>query len=546
MVMNQQVQRETGRKAQMSNIAAGKAVSEIIRTTLGPRSMLKMLLDPMGGIVMTNDGNSILREVDVSHPAAKSMIELSRAQDEEVGDGTTSVIVLAGEYLNLAAPLLERQLHPTTICNGYLKALDDALATLDKVSRPVDMADTEELTRLVQACTGTKFISQFSDMLIQLSLDAVKTVFLDDGGRKELDIKRYAKVEKIPGGNLEDSRVLKGVMINKDLVHAKMRRRIEKPRVLLLDCTLEYKKNESTTNIEMTDDQAWEELLRQEEEAVKEVCSEIIAFSPDVVVTEKGVSDLAQHYLVKAGISVLRRVRKTDNNRIARACGATIVNRTGEIQERDIGTGCGLFECTKIGDEWFTWFVDCDAPKACSVVLRGANKDVLNEVERNLSDAMNVLRTIYLDPRVVPGGGATEMAIAHALVAGSKTQEPELAGPYRAAGAALEVIPRTLLENCGADIIRVLTQLRAKHASGTNVTWGIDGEKGKLAEMSELGVWEPYAVKAQTLKTAVETAAMLLRIDEIVSGTHKKEKKRAPMQQQGAPDEGGDDPRADA
>ncbi|EOD12874.1 hypothetical protein EMIHUDRAFT_44977, partial [Emiliania huxleyi CCMP1516] len=193
MVMNQQVQRETGRKAQMSNIAAGKAVSEIIRTTLGPRSMLKMLLDPMGGIVMTNDGNSILREVDVSHPAAKSMIELSRAQDEEVGDGTTSVIVLAGEYLNLAAPLLERQLHPTTICNGYLKALDDAVATLDKVSRPVDMADTEELTRL--ACTGTKFISQFSDMLIQLSLDAVKTVFLDDGGRKELDIKRRASLD---------------------------------------------------------------------------------------------------------------------------------------------------------------------------------------------------------------------------------------------------------------------------------------------------------------------------------------------------------------
>lgn len=275
------------------------------------------------------------------------------------------------------------------------------------------------------------------------------------------------------------------------------------------------------------------------------MCAEIIAFKPDVVVTEKGVSDLAQHYLVKANISVIRRIRKTDNNRIARAVGATIVHRTSEICEKDIGTGCGLFECTKIGDEWFSWFVDCEAPKACSIILRGANKDVLNEVERNLGDAMNVLRTIYLDPRAVPGGGATEMAIAHALITGSKTQEPEMAAAYRAAGTALEVIPRTLLENCGADIIRVLTQLRAKHSSGTNLTWGIDGEKGILADMKTLGVWEPFAVKSQTIKTAVEAASMLLRIDEIVSGTHKAQKKRAPVAQQEPQDEGGDDPRAD-
>jgi len=536
LVMDQKVQRETGRKAQLSNIAAGKAVSDIVRTTLGPRSMLKMLLDPMGGIVMTNDGNSILREVDVSHPAAKSMIELSRAQEEEVGDGTTSVIVLAGEYLKLAEPLFERQLHPTVICNGYLKALDDAVAFLDTIATPLDISDTASLEKLVQSCTGTKFVSRFSNMMVELALEAVKTVYVEDGGRKELDIKRYAKVEKIPGGNIEDSRVLKGVMMNKDLVHAKMRRKIERPRVLLLDCTLEYKKNESATNIELTDDKAWEELLRIEEEAIKEMCAEIIAAKPDVVVTEKGVSDLAQHYLVKANISVIRRVRKTDNNRIARATGATIVHRVTEIQEKDIGTECGLFEVTQLGDEWFTFFVDCDSPKACSIVLRGASKDVLNEVERNLGDAMNALRTIYLDPRLLPGGGATEMAIAHHLIENSKRQEPIIANAYRSAGTALEVIPRTLLENCGADIIRVLTQLRAKHAGGENVTWGIDGEKGSLADMKDLGVWEPFAVKAQTIKTAIESAAMLLRIDEIVSGTHKKEKKKQPAQQQQAPE----------
>jgi len=267
------------------------------------------------------------------------------------------------------------------------------------------------------------------------------------------------------------------------------------------------------------------------------MCNEIIACKPDVVVTEKGVSDLAQHYLVKANISVIRRIRKTDNNRIARACGATIVHRVSEIQDKDIGTGCGLFEVTKLGDEYFTWFVDCDAPKACSIVLRGASKDVLNEVERNLGDAMNVLRTIFLDPRLLPGGGATEMACAHYLIGMSKRQEPEIAGAYKAAGSAMEVIPRTLLENCGADIIRVLTQLRAKHADGKNVTTGIDGEKGVIADMTELGIWEPFPVKVQTIKTAIESASMLLRIDEIVSGTSapKSEKRQ---QAAAAPPEG--------
>jgi len=526
-VMNQKVERETGRKAQLSNIQAGKAVSEIVRTTLGPRSMLKMLLDPMGGIVMTNDGNSILREVDVSHPAAKSMIELSRAQEEEVGDGTTSVIVLAGEYLAQSEPLIDRQMHPTVICNGYLKALDDAVKMLDEIAVPLDLKDRDKLATLVEAATGTKFIARFSKVMIDLALDAVQTVAMEDGGRKEIDIKRYAKVEKIPGGDIEDCRVLKGVMINKDVVHAKMRRRIEKPRILLLDCTLEYKKGESQTSIELTDEKAWEQLLEAEENAIKEMCADIIALKPDLVVTEKGVSDLSQHYLQKAGISVLRRVRKTDNNRIARASGATIVHRTSEIQEKDIGLGCGLFEVQKIGDEYYSWLVDCESPKACSIVLRGASKDVLNEIERNLGDAMNCVRTIYMDPRLVPGGGATEMALAQKLVAQSKVQEPTIAAAYKAAGMSLEVISRTLLENCGADIIRKQTQLRAKHAGGANVTWGIDGEKGELADMNVLGVWEPLTVKTQTIKTAVESASMLLRIDEIVSGTHKKEKKGA-------------------
>merc|ERR1719261_2129151 len=262
---------------------------------------------------------------------------------------------------------------------------------IDEISTPLDLSNTEQLTGLIESCTGTKFISRFSKMMVELALEAVQTVVMDDGGRKEIDIKRYAKVEKIAGGDIEDCRVLKGVMINKDVVHGKMRRRIEKPRILLLDCTLEYKKGESQTSIELTDEKAWEALLLEEETAIKEMCNDIIAVKPDLVVTEKGVSDLAQHYLQKAGISVLRRVRKTDNNRIARAAGATIVHRTSEIQERDLGLGAGLFKVDKIGDEYYAWIVDCEQPKACTIVLRGASKDVLNEIERNLGDAMNIV-----------------------------------------------------------------------------------------------------------------------------------------------------------
>ena len=513
----------------MNNIAAAKAVSDIIRTCLGPRSMLKMLLDPMGGLVLTNDGNAILREIDMTQPAAKTMLEISRAQDEEVGDGTTSVIVLTGEMLTLGVPLLERNMHPTVIAGGYSSALDDALEVVDKLAFNINVDDRAQMTNIVASCIGTKFVDRWSDLVCNLAIDSVLTVTtLRSDGKKDIDIKRYAKVEKIPGGEMKDSEVLKGVMFNKDITHPKMRRRIQNPRILLLDCPLEYKKGESQTNVEMTKMEDFETLLRMEEEAIAKMCENIMKFSPDVVVTEKGVSDLAQHFLLKKNISVIRRLRKTDNNRIARACGAQVVSRVDEIQEGDIGTGAGLFEVRKLGDEYFTFITDCKDPKACTIILRGASKDVLNEVERNLLDAMNVARNVVYDPRLLPGGGAVEMEVAVALAEKSKSVDGVAQWPYRAVGTALEVIPRTLAQNCGADVVRVITQLRAKHAQGGNLTWGINGKTGEIADMKELGIWEPYLVKVQTMKTAVETSCMLFRIDDIVSGL----KKRAPQQQQ--------------
>ncbi|NWV11718.1 TCPG protein, partial [Ptilonorhynchus violaceus] len=534
LVLSQNTKRESGRKVQTGNITAAKTIADIIRTCLGPRAMMKMLLDPMGGIVMTNDGNAILREIQVQHPAAKSMIEISRTQDEEVGDGTTSVIILAGEMLSVAEHFLEQQMHPTVIIWAYRKALDDMISILRKIGTPVDVNNKEMMLKIIKSAINTKAINRWSDLACSIALDAVKTVEFEENGRKEIDIKKYAKVEKIPGGFSEDSCVLRGIMVNKDVTHPRMRRLIKNPRIVLLDCSLEYKKGESQTDIEITREEDFARILQMEEEYIQQMCEDLIRVKPDLVITEKGVSDLAQHYLMRANITAIRRVRKTDNNRIARACGARIVSRTDELREEDVGTGARLFEVKKIGDEYFAFITDCKDPKACTIILRGASKEILAEVERNLQDAMQVCRNVLMDPQLVPGGGATEMAVSHALTERSKGMTGVEQWPYRAVAQALEVIPRTLIQNCGASTIRVLTSLRAKHTQEGSQTWGVNGENGALVDMKELGIWEPLAVKLQTYKTAVETAVLLLRIDDIVSG-HKK-KGDNPSKQSAAPE----------
>merc|ERR1719228_1889509 len=376
----------------------------------------------MGGIVMTNDGNAILREITVQHPAAKTMIEIARTQDEEVGDGTTSVIIMAAEVLGISHQFLEEKIHPTVIIQAYRQALEDSVNILrEVVATPIDLADKVAVRKVIQSCVGTKFISKWSDLACDIAMDAVKTVTIEsNGGQKEIDIKRYAKVEKLPGGTIEDSQVLRGVMFNKDVVHPKMKRKIENPRILLLDCNLEYTKGESQTNMEIMKEEDFSKALEAEEAYIKKICDEIAAFKPDL-----------------------------------------------EITEEDIGTECGLFEVRKIGDEYFTFLEQCKDPKACTILLRGASKDILNEVERNLQDALNVARNLYQDPFIVPGGGATEMEIAHQLGLKAKTLNGVIQWPYKAVTSALEIIPRTLAQNCGANTIRTITALRAKHAHDT-------------------------------------------------------------------------------
>jgi len=579
-VVNQAPERQQGRKAQISNITAAKTVADVIRSCLGPKAMLKMLLDPMGGILLTNDGHAILREIEVAHPAAKSMIELSRTQDEEVGDGTTSVIILAGEILAQSLASLEAGIHPVVIIAAYKRALSEALSIIDEISVPVNVDNDDEMLALIKTSINTKFVSRWSELMCRLALKAVRTVAVMDpsasaglissassaslaaitsrpsspsgnvgsgataqpraasGSSSSLhtvDIKRYARVEKVPGGEIEASRVLDGVMLAKDVTHPKMRRRIEKPRIILLDCPLEYKKGESQTNIEITKEEDWNRILEIEEEQIKTMCERLISFKPDLVFTEKGVSDLAQHYLLKADITAIRRVRKSDNNRIARATGATIVNRVEDLRESDIGEKCGLFHIEKLGDEYFTFLEQCKDPKACTILLRGPSKDIINEIERNLADAMSVARNVVFHPFLAPGGGATEMAIAVGLSefarsaavdagqAASKSSGTGVhAGPIRAVADAMEVIPRTLVQNCGGNAIRTLTTLRAKHANGEH-SWGVDGDTGKVVDMKDYGLYESAAVKVQTLKTAIESASLLLRVDDVVSARRARQ-----------------------
>ena len=344
--------------------------------------------------------------------------------------------------------------------------------------------------------------------------------------RTTIDIKRFARVERIPGGQLQDSRVLDGVIVNKDVLHPRMRRRIENPRIICLDCPLEYNKGESQTNIEISKEEDFEEYLRIEEEYLQNICNNLIKLSPDIVVTEKGCAELAQHFLMKAGVSVLRRMRKTDNVRLARCCGATIGHRTDLIKEEDVGTDCGLFQVRPIAEETFSFFEKCKNPKACSIILRGGSKDVLSEMDRNLQDAMAVARNIIMNPRILPGGGATEMALSVYLQENAKRIEGVMAWPYKAVANALEVIPRTLISNCGEQPIRVLTKLRAKHSNENDKNryfYGINGNTGEIVSMEDYGVWEPFVVKNQTIKTAIESSAMLLRIDDVVSGLRNKD-----------------------
>uniref|UniRef100_A0A8C2VX25 T-complex protein 1 subunit gamma n=1 Tax=Chinchilla lanigera TaxID=34839 RepID=A0A8C2VX25_CHILA len=428
LMLSQNTKHESGRKVQFGNINAANTIADIIQTCLGCKSMMKMLLDPIRGIVMTNSGNAILREIQVQHPAAKSMIEISQTQDEEVADRTTSVIILVGEMLSVAEHFLEHT--------------------------PVDVNNHDMMLNIIiNSSITTKAISRWSSLACNIALDA-------ENGQTEIDIKKYAKVENIPGGIIEDSCVPCGFMINKDVTDSQMRHYIKNPRIVLQDSSLEYKKGEK---------ELFAQTLQIEKEHIQQLWEDIIQLKPNMVITEKGISDLAQHYFLQANITAILRVRKTDNNRIARACGPQRVSPLEDMRKDDLGTVAGLLEIKKTGNECFTFITECKDSTPCTILLRGVSKEIFSKVEHNLQDAMQVCCIVLLDPQLGPGGGASKMAVVRHDGMEQWTD--------RAVAWAPEVIPRTLIQNYGASTICLLTSLRTKHTG--RIDGIISGHKKK-------------------------------------------------------------------
>lgn len=490
-----------------------KTLSSIIKTCLGPRAMQKMVLTKINSIELTNDGNTILREMDVSHPSARCLIELSQTQDDECGDGTTSVLILAAELLGKAVTLLDRS-HPIRLCNILFKARSLCLDHLSRIS--ID-AREEELLEIVSSSVSTKLCSVLKVPIPQLALEAVQAIKSRDG-RCKIDIKNDIKIDKILG-SFEESEIVDGILIEKDLIHSQMRRVIENPKILVLDSPLEYKKGESVTNMEFSNKNDFTRALQIEEEQIRRMCTKIIETKADVVVTEKGVCDLALSILYENNITAVRRIKKSDSTRISRATGAIVMNRIEDVSSRHLGTA-GLFEYVKIGRDYYCKLSRCQNPRAVSVVLRGPTKDLLAELERNFMDAAKVAKNVLINPKLVPGGGASEMSMSMMLSEASADYScPVERNVFEQTAEALKVIPSVLANNSGAgNSLEILNELEKRQAR--DPYFGVDGISGKIVDMRGV-VMEPLIVKTQCVKSAFESVMQLLRIDGIIESKSK-------------------------
>jgi T-complex protein 1 subunit gamma len=509
------LKKEEPHQTQQENIRAVGTLGSLIKTCLGPRAMVKMILTQMGSMELTNDGNSVLREMEVAHPAIKSLVELARTQSEEVGDGTTSVVILASEILQETGALL-KEIHPVVIGEHLKRAMDLLLAHLKKISfdssvlkKRLGEGVAEEIVR---CGVGTKLSRELLPVE-GIALRAIEAIKAVEDKRVRCDIKHNLKIEKIPGGEVGESRLLDGVVVNKEILSPSMRREIREAKVLLIDFPLEYRKGENHMAIEMHSGDTFERAHVQEEEQVKKSCEYLMRCGPDVIVSEKGVCDNAVSYFCMKNVSVVRRVKKTENNRISKATGAQIISRAEDAEASKLGK-CGLFKCSRIGEEFFCSFTECASPKACSILLRGPSKDILNELERNLHDALGIARNMMLSSSVVVGAGAAEMSMALSLERERFRSEKERK-VFLAVSRALKTIPGILLANSGCtNPSRAMVELEARNGVSEKV--GVDGETGEIAEVP---VWESVLVKEQCIKAAIEGAILILRVDGVISSS---------------------------
>ncbi|MFC4540559.1 thermosome subunit alpha [Halosolutus amylolyticus] len=510
IVLSEESQRTSGKDAQSMNVQAGKAVAESVRTTLGPKGMDKMLVDSTGNVVVTNDGVTLLSEMDIDHPAADMIVEVAETQEDEVGDGTTSAVVIAGELLSQAEDLLDQDIHATTLAQGYRQAAEEATEALEEIAIDVEEDDDEVLEQIAATAMTGKGAESSRDLLAGLVVEAVQSV-ADDG---EVDTDNI-KVEKVVGGSIENSELVEGVIVDKERVSENMPYFAEDANVAIVDGDLEIKETEIDAEVNVTDPDQLEQFLEQEERQLREMVDKIADAGADVVFVDGGIDDMAQHYLAQEGIIAVRRVKSSDQSQLARATGARPVSNVDDLSEDDLGFAGSVAQKEIAGDQRI-FVEDVDDAKAVTLILRGGTEHVIDEVDRAIEDSLGVVRTTLEDGKVLAGGGAPEVNLSLALrdYADSVGGREQLA--VEAFADALEVIPRTLAENAGLDPIDSLVELRADHDAGDSAA-GLDAYTGDTIDMDAEGVYEPLRVKTQAIESATEAAVMLLRIDDVIA-----------------------------
>ncbi|MEM2915045.1 MAG: thermosome subunit beta [Candidatus Bathyarchaeia archaeon] len=525
LILKEGSTRSRGREAQRNNIMAARIIAEAVKSSLGPKGMDKMLVDSLGDVTITNDGKTILDEMDVEHPAAKMMVEVAKTQDAEVGDGTTSAVVVAGELLTKAEELLNKNVHPTVIIDGYRKAAEKTLETLEKIAISVSPKDKDHLKKIAMTSMITKLISENREALADIAVDAVLHVAqkVGDGYRVDLD---DIMVEKKPGESITETKLIKGIVLDKEVVHPGMPKRVENAKIALLDCALEVEKTEFDAKINIESPEQMEAFLHEEENMLRNMVEKIAATGANVVICQKGIDDMAQHFLARKGILAVRRAKKSDVEKLAKATGGKVVTSLEDLTKEDLGYA-ELVEERKIGDDKMTFIEGCRNPRSVAILIRGGTERIVDEAERSVHDALCVVRDVVQDPKIMAGGGAPEEEVAKVLreYANSLPGREQLA--VQSFAEAIEIVPTTLAENAGLDPIDIISDLRARHEKGE--TWaGIDVLEGKVEDMRKLEVYEPLAVKKQTIKSATEAASMILKIDDIIAAGKMKTPKTPP------------------
>jgi thermosome len=514
IILKEGTKRDKGKDAQYNNIMAARAIADAVRSTLGPRGMDKMLVDSLGDVVITNDGVTILKEIDVEHPAAKMLVEVAKTQDEECGDGTTTAVILAGELLKKAVDMIESNVHPTIITAGYRMAANKALEILESVSMPVDINDRATLRKIAMTSMMSKSVSGSREHMADVAVDAVTKVAEKVDGRYVVDTDNIQVVKK-QGGSMDDTELIEGIILDKEPVHPAMPKKVENAKIMLLDAALEIKKTEIDAKIEITDPSQMQAFLQEEERMLKDMVAKIKKSGANVVFCQKGIDDMVQHFLAKEQIYAARRVKKSDMEKLSKATGASIITKLDELEVADLGKAA-LVDVRKIQEEEMTFVTGCKNPKAVSILIRGGTEHVVDEIERSLEDATSVAAVAIEDEKLITGGGSSAVEIALRLREYSASVGGREQIAIDAFASAMEVVPTALSENAGLDPIDILIEMRKAHKNGKKNA-GVNVFEGKVDDMVKLNVLEPFRVGKQAIMSATDAAVMILRIDDVIA-----------------------------